>query len=186
MPNSYIAQYIGIANTSQKWPESNHCLTRDVFQARLHHQIAVLKQVITDENQVYLLIAVIGEIGNNSFDHNSGNWPSTPGIYFDVDLINRQIAMADRGQGILATIKKVKPDVANSQAALHVAFTEIISGRAPEKRGNGLKFVARIIEEQCWQLNFYSGNAECQISEKGLAVSKSEMKIAGVLAIIKF
>ncbi len=51
------------------------------------------------------------------------------------------IIIADRGRGIMETLKKVKPGLANDMDALTVVFTERISGRAPEARGNGLKFV---------------------------------------------
>jgi hypothetical protein len=40
---------------------------------------------------------------------------------------------------------KVHPHLADEQAALHAAFETVISGRMPEQRGNGLKFVRKIV-----------------------------------------
>ena len=56
----------------------------------------------------------------------------------------RYIVLADRGLGILETLKQVRPTLKTHIEAVNVAFTEILSGRAPEKRGNGLKFVREV------------------------------------------
>jgi len=106
-----------------------------------------------------LLIAVLGEIGNNAYDHNLGNWRDVPGAYFAIDQDKRLFVIADRGQGIKQTIARVKPDIQNDENALRAAFTETISGRSPEQRGNGLKFVKAAIEQNQWRLECYSGTA---------------------------
>lgn len=47
---------------------SYYCETRDVFQARLDSMRQLwLQQKVLSEDQVYLGVAVAGEIGNNSF-----------------------------------------------------------------------------------------------------------------------
>lgn len=107
-----------------------------------------------------LIVAIAGEIGNNSFDHNLGNWPDTPGIFFGYDINKRNIVLADRGLSILATLKRVKSDLKTDTQAIEVAFTEVISGRAPENRGNGLKFVRKVISENPIGLIFRTGDAE--------------------------
>ena len=94
-----------------------------------------------------LIVSVAGEIGNNSYDHNIAHWPDIPGIFFGYELKKNQIALADRGLGILETLKRVKPELKDFKEALQVAFTEIISGRTPEARGNGLKYVRRVISK---------------------------------------
>lgn len=162
-----------------------YCQTRDVFQARLDRLLAdCLRQF--DENLSYLLTAIVGEIGNNSFDHNLGNWRDVAGIYFAADLITREILIADRGQGIFATIKRVRPKIKNDAEAMKVAFTERISGRAPEQRGNGLKFVKKIFEQQGWQLNFKSGRAVCRIENSLVSFVNGKKNIHGAVALIKF
>ncbi len=93
-----------------------------------------------------LITLVASEIGDNSFAHNVGNWPDTPGIFFAYDLKKKVIVIADRGRGVKATLRQVRPSIATDTEALNVAFTEIISGRSPEKRGQGLKVVLRVLE----------------------------------------
>ena len=162
------------------------CQTRDVFQARTDRLVNDLKKIIKQDNLVYILVAAVGEIGNNSFDHNIGRWQDAPGVFFYVDTVTRTIVLADRGQGVFATIQKVRPQVADDAAALRVAFTEMVSGRAPEKRGNGLKFVKKVIEENQLHLTFYTGEATAEITGAGITIQKSHTKIPGTLACIQF
>lgn len=162
------------------------CQTRDVFQARTDRLVNDLKKNIKNDNLVYILVAAVGEIGNNSFDHNLGHWHDAPGVFFRIDDSSRAIILADRGQGVFATIQKVRPHVADDVSALQVAFTEMVSGRAPEKRGNGLKFVKKVIEENQLHLIFYSGEAMAEITRTGITIKKSDIKIPGTLAHIQF
>jgi len=92
--------------------------TRDVFQARLDALLRNLLRNKIPEEDAYLITAVIGEMGNNCFDHK---------------------------QGIFKTLSHVRPDLKNHQEALQLAFEKKISGRFPEKRGNGLKFVRQVL-----------------------------------------
>lgn len=161
------------------------CPTRDVFQAREEKLLLTLKNSMS-ENLLYLLVGAVGEIGNNSFDHNLGSWRDTPGVLFAVDVDAREIILADRGQGVLATIKRVRPRTASDGKALRVAFTEIISGRYPEQRGNGLKYVKKIIEENNLYLEFYSGTGLVKITNGNFVVEATDKIVPGTLAIIKF
>jgi len=160
--------------------------TRDVLHARTERLIKELKKILPNENLIYLLTAVAGEIGNNSFDHNLGQWQDTLGVFFQLDTTARTIIIADRGQGVLATIRRVRPDVLTDDRALEVAFTEMVSGRAPEKRGNGLKFVKKVISENYLHLTYYTGTAMAEINRRGLRIKKSTFSIPGTLAIITF
>lgn len=164
-----------------------YCPTRDVFQARLE-KLQVVLQAKVPESTVSLLCAVAGEIGNNSFDHNLGNWPDVIGVYFSYNLRNRNIVLADRGLGILKTLKRVKPELGNPGEALKAAFTETISGRFPEARGNGLKFVRSVIIKNPFTLNFQTGDAALYLKEndKDIIVSRVEEQIRGCIAIISF
>lgn len=169
-------------------PESDvYCQTRDVFQARLEQFQAKLSRLVSIST-VSLVTAVAGEIGNNSFDHNLGNWPDVLGIYFAYSLRNRNVVLADRGQGILKTLKRARPDLTNAQTALKVAFTETISGRYPEARGNGLKFVRSIIVSQPLTLFFQSGNSSLKLKQnsKYVIVRRTEKSIRGCFATIGF
>lgn len=164
-----------------------YCKTRDVFQARLEH---FQSELLEDKNNIptSLISAIVGEIGNNSFDHNLGNWPDILGIYFSYSLTEKKIRLADRGRGILFTLKKVRPDLKNHKEALKVAFTETVSGRAPESRGNGLKFVRNIVTQNPIKLTFQTGNAllELQQGKKDIEIEISEKYIRGCLAVIEY
>jgi len=78
----------------------------------------------------------------------------------------------------------VRPEIANGQEALKVAFFEKISGRAPEARGNGLKFVRESIKQGENHLTFISGDAKAELN-KDFKIGFVDEKINGCLAIIK-
>ena len=165
-----------------------YCADISVFQARLtklQNELSGIRRL----NKIFPLIsAITGEIGSNSFDHNLGNWPDVMGIFFAWDLSKGKIVLTDRGQGILATLKKVKPELKNHQDALLTAFTEIISGRAPEYRGNGLKFVKDVVIANRIDLFFQTGDARLRITKNNssIDIQKSAFNFRGCLALIKF
>jgi len=59
-----------------------YCLMRDVFDARISRLIADLNRNNISEENAYVISAIAGEIGSNSFDHNLGKWPDVIGIFF--------------------------------------------------------------------------------------------------------
>lgn len=169
-------------------PAKLHCSNSAVFQARLHKMESHLSQVIELESIFPLIVAVAGEIGNNSFDHNLGNWADIPGIFFGYDIRKKMIVLADRGQGVLATLRRVRPSLKTHVEALFVAFSEILSGRAPESRGNGLKFVRQVIADNPIGLVFRTGDAELILKKDkaDLDIHKAISKFRGCLAFITF
>lgn len=169
-------------------PASNmYCQTRDVFQARLEQFQSRLSHIVS-LSTVSLVTAIAGEIGNNSFDHNLGNWPDIAGIFFSYSIRNKEVILADRGQGILATLKRVRPKLASADEALKIAFTETISGRFPETRGNGLKFVRSIIIDNPFTLHFQTGDVYLYLKQydRDVNVQKAEIPIRGCFATIGF
>jgi hypothetical protein len=165
----------------------NYCKTRDVFLARLDKMASDLLEIEgIGENKAYIVTAVVGEIGNNSFDHNLGNWRDVPGVFFGYEYTNSElsVALVDRGQGILATLKKVRPELANDKDALEVAFTEVISGRAPEVRGNGLKFVRENVKTENFHLDFFSGKAKAELNNN-FELTEEAKEVNGCLAILR-
>ena len=166
--------------------EQQFCQTRDVFDARYYRLFNELKKLIFNSNLVSLIMAVVGEIGNNSFDHNLGHWRDAPGVFFALDQVSRAIVLSDRGQGIRNTLQRVAPEISNDMEALKIAFTKMISGRAPERRGNGLKLVKKVVEENQLYLEFYSGEAVAKISGKGMTIEKFDLVIPGTFTYIKF
>jgi hypothetical protein len=144
--------------------------TRDIFQARLDTMYRELIAQSVDESEAALLTAVTGEIGNNCYDHNLGQWRDVHGCWFQHGLQDktRWVLIADRGQGVFASLKKVLPMLQSDQEALEIAFQKHISGRSPERRGNGLKFVRSIINGNSSRgLFFHSGEGSLILGKLG-------------------
>ena len=177
--------------SGEEIPAHFYCKDSSIFQARLSRMQDQLGAVDNEEvkNNFPLVVAVAGEIGDNSFGHNLGNWPDIPGIFFGYDINKRQVVLADRGQGILQTLKRVRPELIDDRQALKVAFTEIVSGRAPEERGNGLKFVRRVVIKSLSGLFFQSGNAQLELKKgdsEDLRVNQAQKYFRGCLASLVF
>jgi len=185
-----------IKNLAMEWcasqnpnamPGNYYCATRDVFAARVDNLSTDLKtNMKMDDGDVYMIAAMAGEIGNNSFDHNIGSWPDVPGAFFDWQITDggAQIVLADRGQGLMATLRKAKPEILDHQEALETAFFERISGRAPENRGNGLKFVREGVKAMRIHLTFISGDSQAEINQN-FEIKSADKVIRGCLAIIE-
>lgn len=167
--------------------ESFYCqnsITFQVWLMRMEHDLLDKKDI---RSWAPLIVSAAGEIGNNSFDHNLGNWRDIPGVFYGYDVQRRIITLADRGQGVLATLKRVKPELATDEEALETAFTEVISGRAPEARGNGLKLVKLIVERYPLFVDFYSGEGKCTLRHgKPMDIEASGISVSGCLAVIRY
>jgi len=165
----------------------HYCQTRDVFEARNDRMPEKLITNGMDESLAYLVYAMSGELGNNSFDHNLGNWPDIPGVFFAFSYAEKSgiLVLADRGVGVLSSLKKALPALKNEKEALQIAFTKKISSRVLENRGNGLKFVKRNVFEKNLRLDFFSGNAQVSLNHE-MEIVESDRTIRGCLAILKF
>ena len=168
-----------------------YCDRQDRFTSRLGKMGSTLLESLGREQEalVSLLTLIAGEIGDNSFAHNIGNWPDVSGIFYAYNINKRLIVLTDRGRGVTTTLRNARPDIANDEEALRIAFTEIVSGRAPEQRGNGLKVVRKVVEENdTISLIFQSGLARAEIPRVSgrLKIKMSDKNIRGVYAIIKF
>lgn len=153
------------------------CQSRDIFQAKL--------DAFYQETKDALLVAVAGEIGNNSFDHNLGKWKDIAGVYFKYILDKSLLIISDRGQGIKKTLSRIIPDIHCDKDAVEIAFTKVISGRSPEQRGNGLKFVASAVKDRDWDLYFQSGNGVARINNNGYVFLSEPEAVFGCLAILE-
>ncbi len=156
--------YQWVTGPSAEMKAEEICASRDVFRARLDRFYADLLRSVKSEAECALTSAMVGEIGNNCFDHNLGQWRDVPGCWFDHGVLDgsmRWIVIADRGQGVLSSLQRVEPTLKTDQEALEVAFSKVVSGRSPEKRGNGLKFVRQVINGHASQgLLFLSGKGK--------------------------
>jgi hypothetical protein len=126
-----------------------YCPSRDIAEARTEKLPALLVSVGWPEDLAELFSATVSELVGNCFDHNVGQWKDVQGCWFEAQIEPSfvRVFIADRGQGILTSLQRVLSDLNDPIEALKKAFTEIITGRAPEKRGNGLKFVIRSLQK---------------------------------------
>lgn len=185
-----LAKAWAVSQSATSLSSDMYCQTSSIFQARLSSfEIAVRKIPDLHVGERFsLVVAIVGEIGDNAFAHNLGNWPDIPGVFFAYDVHRRYVVLADRGVGVLATLRHVKPGLRDDPEALTVAFTERISGRTPENRGNGLKFVRQIIAENDFRLMFQSGNAllTLQGGSQTIHMASADLPLRGTLVVLNF
>jgi hypothetical protein len=96
------------------------------------------------------------------------------------------VVLGDYGRGIKESLSQVIPNIQNDLEALKIAFTQKISGRYPEQRGNGLKFVSETIKNNNWALYFQSGNGYCLINRDDIKYKDGNTFVPGCLAVIDF
>jgi hypothetical protein len=164
-----------------------YCESRDVFNARLE-RLRLQHRSRGIGERADLINAVLAEVGGNSFDHNLGQWRDLPGVYLgDAVADGLEIAViADRGQGVRATIQRAVPGtLENDLSALQLAFLRRITGRVGERRGNGLKFVREVVRSTGMSLYFQSGSAVYQTSAED-AWSETNRLLPGCLAVLSF
>jgi len=185
---SAIARVWAESQVAPELSSDHYCETQDIFRARLDRMAFELDGDPASKTLASLIVAVTSEIGNNSFDHNFGNWPDVPGVFFAYDTNKRIIVLADRGVGVRATLLRARPDLKDDITALSVAFTERVSGRAPEQRGNGLKFVNNIATKNPISVSLQSGTAAVEIAKQNgvLKVGLADRYIRGTLTAIKY
>jgi len=170
-------------------PSEYYCERSDRFTSRVAKMGAELQNVESvSEDMASLLTLVAGEIGDNSFAHNGASWPDIPGVFYAYDIAGRFIVLADRGRGVRATLRQIRPDLATDIDALKVAFTEIVSGRSPEKRGNGLKVVRNVVESKEIGLSFRSGIGlvDIPLGPGLMQIRMTDENIRGTYAVILF
>ena len=177
--NTIVETVISDMGNCFKGNEEYFSKTRDVFTARLQSYIL--------ETEKYLEAAVIGEIGNNTFDHNFGFFSSYPtGAYCNLKYQQKYTILADYGKGIKQSLLTVMPSIESDREAIEIAFIKRVSGRSPEQRGNGLKFVSETIQQNNWHLYFQSGLGSCSIDKNSIQFTEHAKSIHGCLAIISF
>lgn len=170
-------------------PSEYYCEREDRFTSRVTKMGTELQKAgNVSEDMASLLTLVAGEIGDNSFAHNVGNWPDVQGLFFGYNIDKRIIVLADRGRGVKTTLQQVRPSIKTDIEALNVAFTEIVSGRNPEKRGNGLKVVRGVTESNEISLLFRSGVGMVNIPlHNGLMqIKMTDGNIRGTYVVIQF
>ena len=126
------------------------------MNARLNNFIRMYENFGLDEDQARLVVALIGELGNNVFDHNSGNWPTDiAGCFITAQNYPKkkclELVIGDPGIGFLGSLKSNYPDLEEDISAIRLGLSGK-TGRINERRGNGLKFI------QKWTLDRFDGS----------------------------
>lgn len=167
--------------------EANFCSNRSEFNGRLISYETLLEKSFAEEC-LYLASSSIGEIGNNCFDHNLGFWQDQPGCLFIRE--KNFCLIADRGQGIKSSLSKVYTLAPHENSYIQIAFERVITGRAPERRGNGLKYAKKNILACGLSLYCVSSSEEMKIGEdlqgKFQALLRTRLENAGTLTLISW
>lgn len=151
-------------STALKIPKENWCFYRDEFKQRSEKYFRnLLKEKEFDFSA--LLLSAISEIGGNAFDHNLGKFKESPGVCFYYN--KRQVVLFDDGQGIKSSLSAAGIKCKNEQEYINKSMNEVVSGRAPEKRGNGLKLVKSVVEKLGIGFCLKSGQAIYLINLEG-------------------
>lgn len=166
-----------------KIPSDYYCATRDVFRARYDKWFITESKRIGIEKAAQLL-TIIGEVGNNSYDHNLGHWQNSPGLCFYFK--QEYILLYDQGRGIEESLSSAGHSFSSSAQYLDAALTQRITGRAPERRGNGLKVSLNMVN--ALKIDFYirSKQDSYQTSHfnKDLSFGLEKCNNPGVLVLI--
>jgi hypothetical protein len=147
--------------------EITHSLFRDDFNARLP-QIKLMFRIfgIGGMDDVNRATVLVGELGNNVFDHNEGSWPTDVrgaiilGQNYPQERVV-EIVVADPGIGFRQSLSTVDPNLTDVKAIK--LGLQGFTGRIGEKRGNGLKLI------QDWTVNKFDGEVRIH-SGGGLVV----------------
>ncbi len=163
-----------------------HCRYVDEFSARLGRFEKMFKNFGLNDDDAKRALVIVGELGNNVFDHNLGSWPTN----FSGAIIAAQhypetkrieVVIGDAGVGFLGSLHNAFPDLSRDVEAIKKGL-EGYTGRVGEKRGNGLKLVQR------WTItNFHgtllirSGGGLIHVDEDGTE-EQEVPKVLGTLA----
>jgi hypothetical protein len=136
--------------------ELMHCTYRDEFNARLSSRVRrMFRNFGMSDPDEQRATALVGELGNNVFDHNEGVWPTSIGgaIVVAQNYPRKQhidITVADPGIGFLGSLAVRDPNLVDDVAAIRLGLSGV-TGRVGEARGNGLRIV------QDWTINKFHG-----------------------------
>ena len=162
------------------------CKYRDEFNAKLEYFLKMFRNFGLSEADSQRATAVIGELGNNVFDHNLGNWP-TPIVGAIIAGQNYpaykkiEITIGDPGVGFYESLTKAFPDINSDTDAIKKGL-EGNTGRVGEQRGNGLKLIQEwTINNFSGQVMIHSGDGLAIVAKDGIQLRKVH-KILGTIA----
>jgi len=166
--------------------ELSHCKYRDEFDARLGHFLGMFLNFGMELNDAKLATAIVGELGNNVFDHNLGKWPTdVSGCIIAAQnfpkLKKIEFAIGDPGIGFLGSLKAAFPELDSDIKAIKKGLAGN-TGRIGENRGNGLKYIQSwTIKNFSGMLTIHSGGGVVEVSEEKTSEYQG-IKILGTLA----
>lgn len=132
-----------------------HCIFRDELDARLGKIQRMFEHFGLNEMERSMATSIVGELGNNVFDHNDGQWPTSVRGAIILAQMNPQkrmveVVVADPGIGFSGSLKALNLNIASDVDAIELGLTGV-TGRIGERRGQGLQIV------QNWTIKNFAG-----------------------------
>ena len=162
--------------------EITHSLFRDDFNARLSTFKSMFHRFgVSDKDDINRAVVLIGELGNNVFDHNEGSWPTDVrgAIILGQNYPQEkrlEMVVADPGIGFRQSLRTVDPNLSDLEAIK--LGLEGRTGRVGEKRGNGLILI------QDWVINKFNGTVRIHSGSGLVTVDKRGTKSRNVNNIL--
>jgi len=163
-----------------------HCVFRDELDARLNKIQRIFAHFGLNEVERSMATSLVGELGNNVFDHNDGQWPTSVRGAIILAQMNPQkrrveVVVADPGIGFSGSLKALNPNIASDVDAIKLGLTGV-TGRVGESRGQGLQIVQNwTIEKFAGTVRIHSGRGLVEIDANGQRV-ETVFPIVGTLA----
>jgi len=159
-----------------------HCLYRDEFNVRLERFIQMFQNFGLSLQDSFLATGVVGELGNNVFDHNSFSWPTN--ISGSIIMAQNypklrciEVAIGDPGIGFRGSLAAAFPKLKSDVEAIRTGLAGN-SGRVGETRGNGLRLI------QQWTIQNFSGALMVQSGDGLVIVRKGQIEDRTVQRIV--
>ncbi len=160
-----------------------HCEFRDALEAQLSSKIRrMFRHFGLNELDEARATALVGELGNNVFDHNDGQWPSSirGAIILAQHNPNKhriEIVVADPGIGFSGSLRAANKSIASDEDAIVLGMSGV-TGRVGESRGNGLKVI------QDWTINKFDGIVRIHSGSGLVVVDGNGQKAHSVFPIV--
>lgn len=160
-----------------------HCIFRDELEARLASKVRrMFRHFGLGDVDEALATSLVGELGNNVFDHNDGSWPTSVRgaiILAQHNPTKRRIevVVADPGIGFRGSLMARDPLIASDVDAIKLGLSGV-TGRVGEPRGNGLRVI------QDWTINKFAGIVRIHSGTGLVIVDESGQRAKEVLPII--
>jgi len=156
----------------------------DEFNARLESRIRkIFKNFGMKDADEQKATALVGELGNNVFDHNEGVWSTdVRGAIIIIqnypEIKKIEALVADPGIGFFGSLRGIEPDPPLTDIDAIKLGLQGISGRVGERRGNGLLLI------QDWTINQFNGIIRIHSGSGLVVVDKNGQKESNVNKIL--